>query len=134
MAFSDDNDAVSSDPQPKAIKSTSFSCTFPSCNNNNLTKDLKWHKVPSEPIYPKTNRYAQVENYCMRNKTRCMTSSRLSNKAKKMKSPRWCSKHKNENPATHGSSFKHRSKNCNVTFTIDPAPTKKGPTLDKNSK
>ena len=48
---------------PSGRRTCSFKCCFPGCSSTNMDLDKRWHKVPNDAKFPKTDSLTQVRNW-----------------------------------------------------------------------
>ena len=105
----------------------SWTCMFPGCNNNNHTEGKTFHACPTKPKPPKTYKFHYIRNYHLKKKLYYIVMDRLDNKAKDMKTPRWCSDHLSSKKDTI--TFEYRGKRYTETHEFQPVPMNAGPKL-----
>ena len=109
-------------------RSSSYKCSFPSCNDNSDNNMVKFHHAPSEPKDTEDEddkRHSTIKNHCMRKNKRYVTLGRLG--FPNLKNPRWCSDHEMDEPLRTITTFCHKSKHHAEPIMIHPCPTNVGP-------
>ena len=118
------NNDCSSDPSGR--RTCSFKCCFSGCSSTNMDLNKKWHKVPNDVNFPKTDKLIQVRNWNVNKKRRFVVLDRLGNKAKLMKTPRWCSDHESKKEFLTKTKFQYKGRTYTEAIKVLPVPINVG--------